>query len=1110
MAAFKTIMNLLFYIAFVSLLPLKTTSTSRTQAEALIKWKHTLSSSPSLMNSWSSRNIQNLCNWTGITCNEGGVVSKISLPNSSISGTLTSFQFSSFPNLTHFDLNNNQVSGVIPSAIRNLSSIVYLDLSSNRLEGEIPHEIGRLTELRYLDLNDNSLTGAIPVQISNLQKVWYLNLGGNYLTDPNWSDFSSMPALTFISLYHNRLKNGVLDFILQSKKLTYLDLSTNLLKGSLPETLFINLRNLECLNLTNNMFQGPILQDLHLFPNLEVIQLFENQFEGRIPSSIGQLQNLRHLDLHLNRLNSSIPYELGFCSKLTYLALAENSLSGELPISLSNLTLITYLGISENNFSGEISSDFITNWTKLVSLQVQHNLFTGTIPREIGLLSDLEFLFLFNNSFTGSIPLEIGNLENLHSLHLQSNNLSGIIPADLGKNNPFLTSVSFSYNSFSGELPSGLCSGFRFEKFMVNGNKFTGLLPDCIKNCTSLRRIRLDGNQFYGDISQVFGVHPNLKDIFLGDNQFTGEISSEFGNFKELSTLRLERNRISGKIPPELGDSQQLGALRLEQNQLSGEIPSELGKLHDLFNLNLSNNLLSGQIPQSFGNLTKLEVLDLSANNLNGSIPTTVGNFARLTSLNLSNNELSGELPSQIGNLFGLNSLLDLSSNSFSRRIPQDLSKLNTLENLNLSHNNFSGPIPESLATFMISLQSIDLSYNNLSGPIPDVRIFKQAPPASFTGNPHLCGSEKGLSPCNIESTPTKSRENKLVILVLVPVLGFVLIANVVAMFCIITRKGSNDIDEENTSNNTGNLPSDLVVWEREGKFTFDDIVKATENFDEKYCIGKGSFGSVYKVKLPTGQIMAVKRMTNSDEIPARNKQSFENEIRALTEVRHRNIIKLHGYCREEGAMYLVYEYMENGSLGDVLYGVDAVLNLDWVTRVKIVQDLAHALAYLHHDCKPPIVHRDVSINNVLLEADMVPRLSDFGIAKLLNPNSSNWTGVAGSYGYTAPELALTMRVTEKCDVYSFGVVAFEIMMGRHPGELLTSLQSPNSTSTSPDNLLLSLKDILDERLLPPTDREAEQVVYVLKVALACTCVSPESRPSMRNVAQELSASTQL
>ncbi|KAJ0792481.1 putative protein kinase RLK-Pelle-LRR-XI-1 family [Helianthus annuus] len=286
--------------------------------------------------------------------------------------------------------------------------------------------------------------------------------------------------------------------------------------------------------------------------------------------------------------------------------------------------------------------------------------------------------------------------------------------------------------------------------------------------------------------------------------------------------------------------------------------------------------------------------------------------------------------------------------------------------------------------------------------------------------------------------------------------------------------------------------------------------MNATKNFNEKYCIGKGSFGSVYKATLPTGQIVAVKKLktTSTDEVPAKNKQSFENEIPALTEVRHRNIIKLYGYCCKESEMYLVYEYMEKGSLGNVLYGVEAILNLEWATRVNIVQDLAHALAYLHHDCNPPIVHRDVSINNVLLETDMVPRLSDFGTAKLLNPDSSNWTGVAGSYGYMAPELALTMKVTEKCDVYSFGVVTFEIMMGRHPGELLTSLQSSYPTSTSPESLVLLLKDILDQRLLPPTDKETEQVARVLNVALGCTRVSPESRPSMRTVAQELSPRT--
>ncbi|GJZ23600.1 MDIS1-interacting receptor like kinase 2-like protein, partial [Tanacetum coccineum] len=237
---------------------------------------------------------------------------------------------------------------------------------------------------------------------------------------------------------------------------------------------------------------------------------------------------------------------------------------------------------------------------------------------------------------------------------------------------------------------------------------------------------------------------------------------------------------------------------------------------------------------------------------------------------------------------------------------------------------------------------------------------------------------------------------------ILVPVIIFVMTTMGIAIFCIIIRRRSNS--EETKSTNTKGT-SEQVIWERESKFTFGDIVKATGNFSETHCIGKGGFGSVYKAKLPTGQIVAVKRLNLSDtsETSVMNHRSFENEIRALTEVRHRNIIKLYGYCCKEGMIHLVYEYLEKGSLGNVLYGVGVTSELDWGTRVNIVQGIAHALAYLHHDCVPPIVHRDVSINNVLLENDMVPRLSDFGTAKMLNQDSSNWTGVVGSYGYMAP-----------------------------------------------------------------------------------------------------------
>jgi serine/threonine protein kinase len=143
--------------------------------------------------------------------------------------------------------------------------------------------------------------------------------------------------------------------------------------------------------------------------------------------------------------------------------------------------------------------------------------------------------------------------------------------------------------------------------------------------------------------------------------------------------------------------------------------------------------------------------------------------------------------------------------------------------------------------------------------------------------------------------------------------------------------------------------------------------------------------------------------MSDSSDIPAASRKSFENEIRVLTEVRHRNIIRLYGFCSIRGCMYLVYEYVEKGSLGNVLYGLKGKAELDWSRRVKIVQGVAHAIAYLHHDCSPQIVHRDITMNNILLESEFEPRLSDFGTARLLSSDTTNWTTIAGSYGYMAP-----------------------------------------------------------------------------------------------------------
>ena len=321
------------------------------------------------------------------------------------------------------------------------------------------------------------------------------------------------------------------------------------------------------------------------------------------------------------------------------------------------------------------------------------------------------------------------------------------------------------------------------------------------------------------------------------------------------------------------------------------------------------------------------------------------------------------------------------------------MGKLKVLENLNLSNNQLSGRISSSLSKGLSSLQTIDLSYNNLSGPIP---FFQENAAKNFTGNSLLCGNAKGFPLCwskSLKSSKKSNSSKKVIIGVIVAVVSLFLLGIIIV---------GNFMHHKKIKRSSKKLES--LIWERKCKFTFGDIVKATENFGERYCIGRGGFGTVYKANLFNGVIIAVKRLDITDygDATTNNRRSFENEIRTLTEVRHRNIIKLHGFCSRDNWLYLAYEFVEKGSLGKLLYS-DEGANMSWDARVKIVIGLAHALSYLHHDCSPPIVHRDVTLNNILLESELEPRLSDFGTARLLGTDSSNWTNAAGSYGYMAP-----------------------------------------------------------------------------------------------------------
>lgn len=904
---------------------------------------------------------------------------------------------------------------------------------------------GRVISVNISGMN---LYGSVSPEISSLDELVDLSLDGNNFTGE--IRIENMSNLRSLNISNNQFSGG-LDWNYSSlSNLEVFDAYNNNFTDLLPLGVLSLKKRLRRLDLGGNYFQGEIPASYGSLIGLEYLSLAGNNLIGKIPGELGNLTNLKELYLgYFNAFEGGIPREFGNLQNLVHLDLSSCELDGFIPPELGNLKMLHTLFLDINGLSGSIPKQ-LGNLTSMVNLDLSANALTGEIPYELVNLSQLRLFNLFMNRLHGSIPDFVAEYPNMEVLYLWKNNFTGIIPDNLGRNQK-LQELDLSSNKLTGTIPPNLCASKQLRILILLKNFLFGSIPEGLGTCTTLVRVR------------------------LGQNYLNGSIPNGFIYLPELNLLELHNNMLSGTLSED-----------------PGEDSSSSNSSTKLAQLNLSNNQLSGSLPFSIAVFSSLQILLLGGNKFSGPIPPSVGELREMVKLDLSANAISGEIPPEIGNCLHL-TYLDISQNNISGSIPPQISSIRILNYLNLSRNHLSETIPKSIGT-MRSLTTADFSFNDLSGKLPESGQFAFFNASSFAGNPQLCGPLLN-NPCNVTpvaSPPGKTRgEFKLIF-----ALGLLICSLVFAIAAIMKAKSFK-------RGSGGGSNSWKMTAFQNLDFTVSDVLECVKDGN---VIGRGGAGIVYHGKMPNGVEIAVKKLFNFSS-NSHDDHGFRAEIRTLGNIRHRNIVRLLAFCSNKETNLLVYEYMRNGSLGEALHGQKkGGFLLGWHLRYKIALESAKGLCYLHHDCSPLIVHRDVKSNNILLNSSFEAHVADFGLAKFLVDSGASecMSAIAGSYGYIAPEYAYTLRVDEKSDVYSFGVVLLELITGRRPlgdfGEGVDIVQwARRATSCRREEV----NRILDPRLA--TSVPKDEAMHLLFISMLCIQENSVERPTMREVVQMLS-----
>ncbi|KAJ8751922.1 hypothetical protein K2173_000668 [Erythroxylum novogranatense] len=849
----------------------------------------------------------------------------------------------------------------------------------------------------------------------------------------------------------------------------------------------------------------------------------------------------------------------GTLCHITALKVYALDVSGNIPDELWTLSYLTNLNLGQNYLTGSLSTN-IQNLTRMQYLTFGINSLSGELPKELGLLTDLRSLSFASNNFSGPLPSELGNLTKLEQIYFDSSGVSGEIPSTFGKLREMVT-VWASDNQLTGKIPPFIGNWSKLQTLRFEGNSFEGPIPSEFANLTSLKELRVSDLSNGSSSLEFIRNLKSLTILVLRNDNISASIPSNIGEYQNLTQLDLSFNNINGGIPDSLFNLTLLSYLFLGNNSLNGTLP--LQKSTGLINIDVSYNNLAGSFP-SWINQTNLQI-NLVANNFtidpsNSSVlPSALNCLQRnfpcnrdsprysefaikcggpqITSSTGTAYEMDNETlgaatyhvtdtnrwaVSNVGYFTGSNNPQYTASSS-SQFTSLD-SELFQTARVSASSLRYYGLGLEN-GNYTVTLQFAEIviedgnTWKSLGKRVFDVYvqgnrvlqdfdirktaggISKRPVHREFTAQVVENYLEIHLISCTdfeptVSNTPPSSKKDRTGLIVGIVVgIGAASFLLTIVIFFVIRRK------RRQTSYQNEEL---LGIDARPYTFSYSELKAATDDFHPTNKLGEGGFGPVYKGQLNDGRVIAVKQLSVASN---QGKSQFVAEIATISAVQHRNLVKLYGCCIEGDNRLLVYEYLENKSLDQALFGKGLILN--WSTRFDICLGVARGLAYLHEESRVRIVHRDVKASNILLDSDLIPKISDFGLAKLYDDKKTHIsTRVAGTIGYLAPEYAMRGHLTEKADVFAFGVVALEIVSGR-----------PNSDSSLEEDKMYLLEwawhlhennrevELVDSIL---TEFEEEELKRAVGVALLCTQTSPLLRPSMSRVIAMLSGDTEV